>query len=101
MGHLKVVNGKIMDSESITLEYISCKNDLSMDFLPTYSAFANTFGGRVIMGIDDAHMLTGVNDPDKIIKDLWDLLNDDKKVNINLIAPKDVKTIRIDEKSST
>lgn len=99
MEQLEVVNGKVMDSESITLEFKSCKNGLSKDFWPTYSAFANTFGGRVIMGIDDAHMLIGVDDPDKIIKDLWDLLNDGKKVNINLIAPKDVKTIRIDEKT--
>ena len=99
MEELEVVDGKVMDSESITLEFKSCKNGLSKDFWPTYSAFANTFGGRVIIGIDDAHTLLGIDDPDMIIKDLWDLLNDGKKVNLNLISPKDIRTVKIDEKT--
>ena len=99
MEELEVVDGKVMDSESITLEFESYKNGLSKDFWPTYSAFANTFGGRVIIGIDDAHTLLGIDDPDKIIKDLWDLLNDGKNVNLNLISPKDIRTVKIDEKT--
>ena len=50
---LKVVDGKVSNPESEYLEFKSCKNRLSKDFWPTYSAFANTFGGTVIIGVDD------------------------------------------------
>lgn len=92
MADLKITDEIVMDQESEYLEFKSCKNALSNDFWPTYSAFANTFGGLVIMGVDDeTHKLVGVEDPEKVIKEIWDLLNDSKKVNANLLSPNDVK----------
>lgn len=100
MTELKIIDGKVMNQESEYLEFKSCRNSLSKDFWPTYSAFANTFGGLVIMGVDDkTHELIGVEDPDKVIKELWDLLNDKKKVNANLLSSDDVIKKTLDGKT--
>lgn len=97
---LKVVDGKVSNPESEYLEFKSCKNRLSKDFWPTYSAFANTFGGTVIIGVDDeTREPLGIDNPDKIIKELWDLLNDSRKVNVNLLSPKDIRTIDVEGKA--
>ena len=99
MTELKITDGKIVNPESDRLEFKSCRNKLSKDFWPTYSAFGNTFGGTVIIGVDDeTRTLIGVNDPDKIIKELWDLVNDGKKVNVNLLSTDDVRVMNFDGK---
>ncbi len=91
MTEFRIIDGRIMDKESEYLEFKSCKKALSNDFWPTYSAFANTFGGTVMMGVDDdTGELIGVDNPEKVTKELWDLLNDNRKVNVNLLSPNDV-----------
>ncbi len=93
---LKVVDGRVTLSEGERLEFKSCRNALSRDFWPTYSSFANTFGGTIVMGVSDSdHQLTGVDDPDKVLKEMWDLLNDEKKVSSNLLTPDDIKVADI------
>ena len=100
MAELKIIDKRITNQESEYLEFKSCKSKLSKDFWPTYSAFANTFGGTVILGVDDeTRELIGIEDPDKIIKELWDLLNDNKKVNVNLLSSDDVRKKTIGDRT--
>ena len=81
----------VTTAESEIFEMKSCRDSLSKDFWPTYSAFANTFGGTALLGIEDGtHRIIGVNNPEKIIKELWDLLNDSKKVSANILSSSDV-----------
>ena len=88
---LKVSDGRAGVSENERLELKSCKTALSRDFWPTYSSFANTFGGTIVMGIDDdTRDITGVDDPEKVLKEMWDHLNDVKKASFNLLSPNDV-----------
>lgn len=67
------------------------------EFWPTYSAFANSFGGTIVLGLTedprDRRRLvpTGVGDPEKIIRDLWDQANNPQKVNVNLLSEDDVR----------
>lgn len=73
----------------------------------TYSAFANTYGGTILLGVVE-HMeehdnakrfeIVGVEDTDKIRKDLWNTVNSREKVNINLLHDEDVQTIYVDNK---
>ncbi len=42
--------------------------------------------------------ITGVEDADKIRKDLWNTINNREKVNINLLHDENVQTIRIEDK---
>ena len=42
--------------------------------------------------------ITGVDDADKIRKDLWNTINSKEKVNINLLHDEDVQTVKVDDK---
>ena len=64
----------------------------------TYSAFANCYGGVIILGVaenkDGSWRTSGLNSADrgKLLKDFWDTINNRKKVNINLLHDDDVET---------
>ena len=63
----------------------------------TYSAFANCYGGVIILGVaenkDGTWRTTGLKstDRDKLLKHFWDTINNRKKVNVNLLSDQDVK----------
>ena len=54
----------------------------------TYSAFANCYGGVIILGLkettDKTWRTTGLKDADKLLKSFWDTINNRQKVSINL-----------------
>ncbi len=99
MTRFNLVDGRFTQQESDRLEFNSSRRGLSKDFWPTYSAFANTFGGTIVLGVDDStREPIGVEDPEKLVKEMWDLLNDGRKVNVNLLSPKDVEVIEVSGK---
>lgn len=69
----------------------------------TYSAFANCYGGVIILGVaenkDGSWRTTGLKntDRDKLLKHFWDTINNRKKVNINLLSDNDVEIYEKDE----
>jgi len=59
------------------------KGELPKDFWPTYSAFGNSYGGNIILGLKEPKTVStknGIVNPQKIIDDLWSLLNDPTKL---------------------
>ncbi|WP_228062391.1 MULTISPECIES: helix-turn-helix domain-containing protein [unclassified Streptococcus] len=72
------------------IEYKAAKNSLPKDFWESYSAFANTEGGKVLLGITDDLEIKGVNNPQKIQSELFTNLNNTQKVNRNLISDQNV-----------
>ena len=76
---------------------------LPKDFWPTYSAFANTHGGVVLLGIREKprgqFTVEGVKQPDKVITDLFNTLNNSQKVSANLLSDADVRVIEFEGKS--
>ncbi len=56
----------------------------------TYSAFANTRGGFVVLGVEETpdkkYRILGLADPDKVIRDLWNTLGNTSKVSANLLT---------------
>lgn len=81
---------------------IECKEALGglpKDLWETYSAFANTNGGTLFLGIKEKlgkFFTTGVKDEENIIKDLWDNLNNPKKVSANILNNNSIETLTIE-----
>lgn len=69
------------------------------DFWPTYSAFANTGGGIVLLGVrekNEQFELVGIENVEKIRTDLFNGLNNRQKVSTNLLKDDSVQEINID-----
>ncbi|MCD6534135.1 MAG: winged helix-turn-helix transcriptional regulator [Deltaproteobacteria bacterium] len=94
-------------SESVDLECKLAvgrdgKGQLPVDFWPTYSAFVNTRGGTVLLGIKEKQgrfSLHGVDEPERIISDLFNLVNNPNKVSTNLLTDHHVQVFTIAEKN--
>ena len=60
----------------------------------TYSAFANTLGGIILLGVeelpDKSLRTVDLPDPDKLIKEFWDIANNPNKTSVNVLSSKDV-----------
>ena len=87
--------------EGVDLEYKKAKNDLPESFWETYSAFANTNGGKIILGIDEKNIdpYQGVNNPQKIRDNLFALVANKQKVSCNLLTDNDIEYIDIPGKN--
>ena len=82
--------------EDNCLEVKKATEKLPDSLWETYSSFANTNGGCIILGVierkDKSWETTGLKNPSKLKKDFWDTVHNQKKVNICILSEKDVKT---------
>lgn len=92
-----------LQREGKHLEYKEAHNSIPKAFWETYSAFANTDGGTIILGIAEPkkfqYKVTGVNNPEKRLTELWNLLFDKDKVSYNLLDESLIKVEKSDKKS--
>lgn len=69
----------------------------------TYSAFANTMGGVILLGVEERadKSLHPVNlpDPHKLIDEFWQLVSEKKKVSANVLSMRNIYIQTIDQKS--
>lgn len=68
----------------------------------TYSSFANTLGGVILLGVTENSekqlQVVGLTNPERLIKDFWDNINNSQKVSVNIISDKNVAVEDIDGK---
>ena len=88
--------------ESNRLEAKAAAVGLPKSLWATYSAFANTNGGIILLGVteDAQHQLhvEGVNDADALVIDFWNIINNQSKISINVLNDKDVIVREFDGK---
>lgn len=72
--------------ENNRLEVKAAKGGLPKSIWETYSSFANTLGGLILLGVielDDKSLeIIGVSNPDKVVNDFWDTINKIKLIPI-------------------
>lgn len=68
----------------------------------TYSAFANTLGGVILLGVEEYkdHSLHPVDlpDPDQLIEEFWEIINDPAKVSVNILTDIHITSVAIEGK---
>ena len=70
------------------------KGDLPKDIWETYSAFANTDGGVILLGVEQlprgGFRILGIEKPDRVVEHFWTQLNNPQKVSRNLLSESSV-----------
>ena len=76
------------------------KTGLPKSIWETYSSFANTDGGLILLGVKEnkshSFEIAGVNNPEVLIKEFWDTVNNPNKVSLNILLNKHVYIREID-----
>lgn len=82
---------KIFDGlEKVSVEVKAAQGGLPSSIWETYSSFANTFGGVIILGIGEdlqtkKFLPLGVTEPQKFLSDIWNVLNNKEKISCNIL----------------
>lgn len=88
----------IYQGEKVDVECKKAENNVPKSAYESYSAFANTKGGYIILGVDEnkketrpevRYTFQGIKNVSKQLEDFWNTINSDK-VNINILKDDDV-----------
>ncbi len=88
----------IYQGEKVDVECKKAENTVPKAAYESYSAFANTKGGYIILGVsedksktlpEERFVIQGIKNPKKQVEDFWNTING-SKVNINILKDEDV-----------
>jgi predicted HTH transcriptional regulator len=91
----------IQQRENFRLETKKAAGGVPASLWETYSAFANTCGGVILLGISEennALSITGVQDASQKIQDIWNTLNNRQKVSANVLTGRRIYKQKVDDK---
>ncbi len=97
----------IYQGEKVDVECKKAETSVPKSVYEAYSAFANTKGGYIILGVkedkskqsfEERFIIQGVMNPEKQKEDFWNTING-SKVNRNILTDEDVYTLEDDGKS--
>jgi predicted HTH transcriptional regulator len=77
--------------ENSLLEVKSARGGLPNSLWESYSAFANSEGGVIVLGVkenskDGSLYVEGLDDVHKLLKDFWNMVNNRQKVSCNILT---------------
>lgn len=81
--------------ETSRVEFKSASGGLPRSVWQTYSSFANSHGGVIVLGVREEGALTfgGVPDPDRCVKEFWDTVGNTSKISANVLVDADVMVL--------
>ncbi len=74
------------------------QGQLPEDMWESYSAFANTLGGEIILGVRESagqFSIEGIANPLPMLEEIWHILADRDRVSCNVLSPTDVQIIEL------
>ena len=96
------INNLAAYQEDYRIEAKMAKSQIPNSICETYSSFANTEGGIILLGVveESDHSLTvkGVEDAHKLIGDFWNVVNNRQKVSVNILTNSMVYEREVDGK---
>ena len=83
--------------EGNRLEVKKAQSGLPNSLWPSYSSFANTNGGIILLGVEEnadrSLKISGVSNADALIKVFWDSASNRQKCSVNILRDNDVCTL--------
>ena len=83
--------------ENNRIEAKKAQGGLPRSIWETYSAFANTFGGYILLGVvenaDKSFSSVPLSSPEKIVSDFWNSVNNHSVVNVNILSDRNVQIV--------
>ncbi len=98
-----ILTTNVLPNENFEIEYKLASNGFPREFWKSYSAFANTVTGIIVLGVKekrDEFVIEGLSD-DQIStyqKQFWDECNNPNTVNRNLLSNTDIRVIEVKDK---
>ena len=95
-GFIEMIENLMNDFESSEVEFKSAKGGFPSSLWETYSSFANSQGGIIVLGVAEkngSYSIDGLtrNDINKYKKAFWDNVNNKQKVSVNILKNSDVR----------
>ena len=86
------------NSENCMVECKEASNLVPKSMWETYSAFANTSGGCIFLGVreneDKTYTVTGVSSTAKVQSDIWSILGNKNKVSLNILNDENISVVK-------
>lgn len=92
---------RLQGRESLDVEFKRARAGLPNDLWPTVSAFANTHGGWILLGIHEEQgraVVEGLSNPDARLQEFHTLLRNRQKINRPVCGPMDATIEHLDER---
>ena len=94
---IEYIESLLAKQETVDLEFKSAKEGFPGSFWETYSSFANTEGGVIVLGVKEKHgdiIVDGLSDEqiEEYKKYFWNNVNNKQNISINLLRDDDVKS---------
>lgn len=81
--------------ENNRIEAKKAAGGLPRSIWETYSAFANTIGGVILLGVEELpdHSLRPIDlpDPQQLVTEFWNIINNPNKVSVNILSDRNVE----------
>jgi predicted HTH transcriptional regulator len=81
--------------ENNRIEAKKALRGLPQSMWETYSMFANTVGGYILLGVeelpDKSFRAVTLPDPEKLVQEFWNNINNRQKVSVNILTDKHIR----------